>query len=85
MSSKRLYVGNVPYDTSEQDLEAMFAPHGQVEAVNLIIDRETGRSRGFAFVEMDDGGARAALEALDGADMGGRKLRVSEAHERERR
>jgi cold-inducible RNA-binding protein len=80
---KKLYVGNLPYTTTESELREMFGAHGSIESVNVIMDRETGRSRGFAFVEMaDDGSARKAMEALDGADMGGRNLRVNEAHER---
>lgn len=80
---KKLYVGNLPYTTNEQELREMFEAHGSIESVNVIMDRETGRSRGFAFVEMaDDGSAQKAMEALDGADMGGRNLRVNEAHER---
>ncbi len=80
---KKLYVGNLPYTTTESELREMFEAHGSIESVNVIMDRETGRSRGFAFVEMaDDGSAQKAMEALDGADMGGRNLRVNEAHER---
>ena len=79
---KRLYVGNIPFSTTEEDLRDLFSKHGTVESVNVITDRETGRSRGFAFVEMDAGAADAAVQALNGADMGGRSLRVNEAHER---
>ena len=82
---KRLYVGNLPFSTTEADLRAIFERHGSVQSCSVIIDRETGRSRGFGFVEMDDSGAEAAIRALDGSDMGGRPLRVNEAHERERR
>ena len=61
----------------------MFEQHGSVQSVNVITDRETGRARGFAFVEMEDGnGADAAMQALDGSDLGGRSLRVNEAHDR---
>ena len=79
---KRLYVGNIPFSTTEEDLRDLFSKHGTVESVNVITDRETGRSRGFAFVEMDPSAAEAAVQALNGTDMGGRSLRVNEAHER---
>jgi RNA recognition motif-containing protein len=82
---KRIYVGNIPFSCSEEDLEQMFGTHGTVESVKVITDRETGRSRGFAFVEMDETGADAAIAALDGRDMEGRPMRVNEARERERR
>jgi len=82
---KRLYVGNLPFSCTEDDLRSTFERHGQVLSASVIIDRETGRSRGFGFVEMEEGGADAAIRALDGSDMGGRRLRVNEAHERERR
>lgn len=81
--AKKLYVGNIPFSTTEEDLRAMFEQHGSVGSVNVITDRETGRSRGFAFVEMDDeSAAENAMRALDGNDMGGRSLRVNEAQER---
>lgn len=84
--SKRLYVGNLPYSTTEDDLRAAFEPHGEVASVAVITDRETGRSRGFGFVEMaEPNAAQAAMEALDGRDMGGRSLRVNIAHERKSR
>jgi RNA recognition motif-containing protein len=82
---KKLYVGNLPYSASEDELRALFAQHGSVESVALIMDRETGRPRGFGFVEMDPNGAAAAIQALDGRDFGGRQLRVNEAREREPR
>ncbi len=78
---KKLYVGNIPFSTTESELEELFSQHGTVSSVAVITDRDTGRSRGFAFVEMDDG-ADAAIESLDGKDMGGRSLRVNEAQER---
>ena len=80
--NKRLYVGNIPFDTSETDLEELFGRHGSVEVVNVITDRETGRPRGFAFVEMEESAAEAAMKALDGTDIGGRSLRVNEAQEK---
>lgn len=82
---KRLYVGNLPFSATEDEVRDFFSGHGSVESVTLISDRETGRPRGFGFVEMDDAGAQAAIEELDGAEMGGRPLRVNEAHERGRR
>ena len=82
MATKRLYVGNLPFDASRDDLRAAFAAHGTVYEVSLVNDRETGRSRGFAFVEMDEEGAKAAIEALDSKDFNGRTLTVNEARER---
>ena len=80
---KRLYVGNLPYDTTEDQLREMFEAHGAIESVAVITDRDTGRSRGFGFVEMrESAAADKAIQALDGKDMGGRSLRVNEAHER---
>jgi RNA recognition motif-containing protein len=80
---KKIYVGNLPFSATEADLRGLFEQHGTVESVNVIVDRDTGRSRGFAFVEMDDpASAQNAMEALDGKDFGGRDLRVSEARER---
>jgi RNA recognition motif-containing protein len=80
--AKKLYVGNLPFSTTDDELRDLFQKHGTVESVNVITDRETGRSRGFGFVEMDDAGADAAMSALDGNDMGGRSLRVNVAHDR---
>ncbi|ROR32513.1 RNA recognition motif domain-containing protein [Inmirania thermothiophila] len=81
-----IYVGNLPYSATEDELRAAFEQYGQVDSVNIIIDRETNRSRGFAFVEMPvSSEARAAIDALNGTDMGGRSLRVNEARPRERR
>jgi RNA recognition motif-containing protein len=83
--SKKLYVGNLPFSTTEDELRAVFERHGSVDSVNVITDRETGRSRGFAFIEMEDASAAdEAMRALDGSDMGGRNLRVNEAKERAR-
>src|SRR5262245_14721909 len=80
---KKLYVGNLPFSATESDLRALFQPHGAVASVNVIMDRETGRARGFAFVEMEDAGDAAnAIRALDGSDMGGRSLRVNEAQDK---
>jgi RNA recognition motif-containing protein len=85
MGSK-LYVGNLSYNTSEADLETLFAQHGTVQSCSVITDRDTGQSKGFAFVEMgSDSEARAAIEALDGKDMGGRALKVNEARPKPQR
>ena len=83
--SKKLYVGNLPFSTTDEELRTVFERHGGVDSVNVITDRETGRSRGFAFVEMEDASAADdAMRALDGSDMGGRTLKVNEAKDRER-
>lgn len=79
----RLYVGNLSYDVSSSDLEAMLSPHGTVLSAEVISDRMTGRSKGFGFVEMDsDAEAEAAITALNGQDHGGRTLTVNEAKPR---
>lgn len=81
--AKRLYVGNLPYSITEEELRDLFATHGPIESVNIITDRETGRARGFAFVEFEEQtGADAAVQALNGSELGGRSLRVNEAFER---
>ena len=80
--SKKLYVGNLPYDTTENDLRELFSAHGEVLSVNVIEDRETGRSRGFAFVEMEVDAANAAISALSGTMLGDRSLSVNEAKPR---
>ncbi len=83
--SKKLYVGNLAFSTTEDDLRNAFEQHGKVESVNVIMDRDTGRSRGFGFVEMDDASAAdAAMRALDGSELGGRNLKVNEAQDRAR-
>jgi RNA recognition motif-containing protein len=82
--AKNLYVGNLPFSTTEADLEGLFGQHGAVARVQIITDRDTGRSRGFAFVEMGDG-AEAAVTALNGAQFQGRTLTVNEARPREDR
>ncbi|MBN1844919.1 MAG: RNA-binding protein [Sedimentisphaerales bacterium] len=77
---KKLYVGNLSYDTDQAALESLFSEHGTVESVNIITDRATGRSKGFGFVEMgSDSEAQAAIAALDGKDCGGRAIKVNEA------
>ena len=82
----KLYVGNLSYDTDNAALEALFGEHGTVQSVNVISDRDTGRSKGFAFVEMgSDDEAQAAQDALDGKDCNGRTIKVNEAKPRENR
>jgi len=77
---KSLFVGNMSFQTSEGELRELFAPFGQVTRVHMAMDRETGRARGFAFVEMpNDTEAAAAMTALDGKEVGGRNLKVNEA------
>jgi RNA recognition motif-containing protein len=82
---KRLFVGNLPYNTADQDLIDLFSGIGEVGSARVICDRETGRSRGFGFVEVEDAVAVKAVSELNDTDFGGRKIRVSEAHEREQR
>ncbi|HJM88828.1 MAG TPA: RNA-binding protein [Dehalococcoidia bacterium] len=82
--SKSIYVGNLPFSASESEVTELFSSHGNVLNVSLPTDRETGRPRGFGFVEMEDGDAVNAIEALDGTNFGGRDLRVNEARERGR-
>jgi RNA recognition motif-containing protein len=79
---KKLYVGNLPFSATEDEVNELFGQHGTVHSVALINDRETGRPRGFGFVEMDDDAAQAAMSALDGQELGGRALRVNEAQDR---
>jgi RNA recognition motif-containing protein len=81
--SKKIYVGNLPFSSTEEELKDVFGRHGTVEVVNLITDRESGRPRDFAFVEMEEASAAAdAIRALDGSDLGGRDIKVSEAQDR---
>lgn len=79
---KKIYVGNLPWSASEGDVRDFFASFGEVHSVAVITDRETGRSRGFGFVEMDDENAERAINEANGRDMGGRPLRVNEAQQR---
>jgi RNA recognition motif-containing protein len=81
-SMTKIYVGNLPFSAAETDIRALFSQHGTVENVSVITDRETGRPRGFAFVEMSRADASRAIQNLNGKDMGGRPLRVNEAQER---
>ncbi|EGJ48412.1 RNA recognition motif domain-containing protein [Desulfocurvibacter africanus] len=83
--TKNLYVGNLPFTATEDDIRNLFATHGNVNSVKLISDRETGRPRGFGFVEMDADGATSAEQALNGASFGGRTLKVNEAQQKPRR
>ncbi len=85
MATMNIYVGNLAFGTTETELEALFAQYGEVERVNIIQDRETGRSRGFGFVEMDADAAQAAINELDGTELGGRDLRINQARERSHR
>ena len=79
---KSIYVGNLPFQTTEEDLEELFSAYGAVQSAKVISDRETGRSRGFGFVQMDDGDANEAISKLNGEDFQGRTLRINEAQER---
>jgi RNA recognition motif-containing protein len=78
----KIYVGNLPFSADEAQVRQVFEAHGKVESVALINDRETGRPRGFGFVEMPQADAARAIQALNGKDMGGRPLRINEAQER---
>jgi len=83
--STNIYVGNLTFNTSSGDLESLFGDHGSVQKAQVITDRDTGRSRGFGFVEMSsDDEANAAIEALNGKDVDGRQLTVNMAKERSR-
>src|SRR5437762_10407256 len=86
LMGKKLYVGNLSYEVDSSALESLFTPHGSVQSAQIINDRDTGRSKGFGFVEMsNDGEAQAAIAALNGQDNGGRALTVNEAKPREER
>lgn len=83
--STNLFVGNLPFTTGSPDLEQLFSPYGAVTRAQVITDRDTGRSRGFGFVEMDSADeAQKAIDALDGSDFGGRQIKVNVARERSR-
>ncbi|MEM1165064.1 MAG: RNA-binding protein [Planctomycetota bacterium] len=81
----KIYVGNLAYSTSEESLAATFSAHGDVQSANLVMDRETGRPRGFGFVEMNDDDARTAIAELNNTELDGRQITVNEAKPRERR
>ena len=84
--AKKLYVGNLSFQTTEADLTSMFEQHGSVESVKIITDRDTGRSKGFGFVEMnDDEAAEKAIAQLNGKEVGGRALTVNEARPMEKK
>ncbi|MEF2146431.1 MAG: RNA-binding protein [Desulfovibrionaceae bacterium] len=83
--SKNIYVGNLSWSSTESDVRAAFEQYGEVISVKLVEDRETGRPRGFGFVEMDDQGAQEAIQALNGKNFQGRDLKVNEAKPRESR
>jgi RNA recognition motif-containing protein len=78
----KIYVGNLPFSATESEVRELFAQHGTVESVSLITDRDTGRPRGFGFVEMARADASKAIQNLNGKELGGRALRVNEAQER---
>lgn len=80
-----IFAGNLSFDTTETELRELFEEFGTVDSVKLISDRETGRSRGFAFVEMENSGGEAAIKALNGKDVQGRTIRVDQAEERKPR
>jgi RNA recognition motif-containing protein len=81
---KKIYVGNLPFTATEDQVRALFDKHGTVQSVSLINDRETGRPRGFGFVEISDNGVAPAIKALDGYEMDGRTLKVNEAENKPR-
>lgn len=80
----KIYVGNLPFNATEDQVRELFAQHGTVESVALPSDRETGRPRGFGFVEMNSSDAARAIQAVNGKDLGGRPLRVNEAQDKPR-
>lgn len=80
-----IFVGNLPFGATETDLRSLFEAHGTVTSARVITDRETGRSRGFGFVEMEDTDATSAIEALNGKDLKGRPMKVNQAEERKER
>ena len=81
----KLYVGNLPWSVNDDSLREMFAAHGAVESASVVTDRETGRSRGFGFVEMDSPSGKSAMEALNGHSIDSRELKVNEANDRPKR
>jgi cold-inducible RNA-binding protein len=80
----KLYVGNLPFSATEEAVKALFSKHGTVEKVSLITDRDTGRPRGFGFVEMSNADASRAMQALNGTDLDGRSLKINEAQDKQR-
>ena len=83
--SKKIYVGNLSFDATENQVSELFAQYGKVDSIAMINDRDTGRFRGFCFVEMEDSAANAAINALNDSDLDGRTLRVNEARPKEAR
>ena len=81
----KIYVGNLPWSIADNDLQELFAAHGTVKSAQVVMDRESGRSRGFGFVEMDNDGGGRAISALNGHEIDSRALRVNEAETKERR
>ncbi len=81
---KKLYIGNLPFTATEDEIKEMFGAHGTVHSVALINDRETGRPRGFGFIEVDDNDLQGMISALDGKELGGRALKVNEAQDKPR-
>lgn len=82
--SKKLYVGNLPYTATEEEVTEFFSPHAEVVSVSLITDRETGKPRGFGFVEVSADDVESIIEQLNGAEMGGRSLKINEAVQKKR-
>lgn len=80
--AKRIYIGNLSFNTSEADIRSLFEQYGTIHTIDLITDRDSGRFRGFGFVEMDEAQANIAISELDGKELGGRNLRVNEAREK---
>lgn len=83
--SKKIYVGNLPFTVTEEQVNEMFAQYGKVDSIAMITDRDSGRFRGFCFVEMEESAANAAIKALNDTDLDGRMMRVNEARPREDR
>jgi len=81
---KKIYVGNLPFSATEDEIKEVFGQHGTVHSVALFMDRETGRPRGFGFIEVDDNDLATMIQNLDGKEMGGRALRVNEAQDKPR-
>lgn len=82
---KKIYVGNLPWSATDASLKEAFSAFGEVQSASVVTDRETGRSRGFGFIEMDGADAEKAIRELDGRDLDGRAMRVNEARPKERR
>lgn len=80
----KLFVGNLPWSVNDAELENLFSPHGEVQSARVISDRDTGRSRGFGFVELETNDVAAVIQAVNGLEVDGRQLRVNEAEEKER-